>query len=229
MLGIEHYNGLSPARAKEQVLARRNRDAIHTSNHAQRQPRCTVITGVVQIFLNVKNVFADRYLGVFEDLPKHNLCGLGRNLRSIRLHARNLLGDLLLFVGQVLIRFTIASYIVLAYQTLQGLRNLLANDNAVGADVVGHKGDQVFNVCRHVIIDIQDQEKQLEYRNVAFLETLPLLGGIRRSKNYTTMIVLERRRDRIVETPKRNQRVLVLVLYASSGVLKAAQHGTLGT
>ena len=117
----------------------------------------------------------------------------------------------------------------MTYQTLQGLRNLLANDNAIGAHVIGHKGDQVINVCRHVLIDIQDQEKQFEYRNVAFLKTLSLLGGIRRSKNYATMIVLERRRDRIVETPKRNQRVLVLVLYASSGVLKAAQHGTLGT
>ena len=140
----------------------------------------------------------------------------------------DILLDVLLLIGQEVISVSGSADVVLAHEPVQGLSDLLAENDLICADIIGHQDNNVVHVGRDVI-HIADQVQELQNINVHSLDSRANIRCVLAALDHTANGTVKEGMYGIVEAEERNQRVFVLILNLLSCFLETGQHGTLTT
>ncbi len=227
-LVAKHDDGLRPVgRAHDERRAVKGRLVREGGHNAQGQSRGLVHAALVDPLGHREVVLPHRELGAAKDIAVEDLADLLGDLRRVDLCARDLAGHLLLVVGKEDVLLAVAAGVVLVHQAVERGLDLLAQRHAVGAGVVTHQGGHVAHGRLDAVFPLKEEE-QLEHVHVLGLQALAAVSRrLRRAVDHAANVALEEGLQRVVEHPKRDDGVLVLVLHALGRLLKAAEHRTL--
>ena len=185
---------------------------LHTTSHCTRGYTINHLVEVevilaVAVFLSLVDISVDHLSNALNDR------------RSIHIGILDILLDVLLLIGQEVISVAGSANVVLAHEPVQGLSDLLAENDLICADIVSHQDNNVVHVGRDVI-HIADQVQELQNINVHSLDSRANIRCVLAALDHTANGTVKEGMYGIVEAEERNQRVFVLILNLLRGFLE---------
>ena len=162
-------------------------DCCHVKLHAALR---RTVNGSVDIAVEREVVGAAAEFPLREyALEQHFLDVLG-HFRDIDGHLGDLSRDVLLFVGEEIVRIALTRHVVFTHQAIERRLQTFAQGNLVHAHVVDHKrGDVVQRALE--VRDVADKVEQLQHADILGPQHLMRLGSTRSAVNHLQDAVLQ--------------------------------------
>ena len=146
-----------------------------------------------------------------------------RLLGTVRLHALDLLLDLLLFVRQVLVDLAFAAHICFAFQGIQRTLDRRIQIGDVRVKAVSEQDAQVVR-RRLEAVHVAHEQERLEQAHAHVLDVVVLgTGGVMDAVAHRA---LHRRRNAVIEAVERHERADCFIIHFLERVTHRGEHGT---
>ena len=135
--------------------------------------------------------------------------------------------DILLLVGQEVVGIAGAANVVLTKQIVQRLPHLLAENDFVGADIIGHQNHDVIQIGRHIVVDVANQVEELQHIHIVRSDTCTGCRSSVAAVNNPADGAIQEAVNGVVEAEEGDQCVLIPILDVLCSFLEAGEHGSL--
>ena len=194
------------------ICCDRQEAQLHTTGHC-------ASGHAVNHLVEVKVILAVAIFLCLVDIGVNHLSNALNDRRSIHVGILDVFLDVLLLIGQEVISVAGSADVVLAHKPVQGLSDLLTENDLICADIVSHQDNDIVHVGRDVI-HIADQVQELQNINVHSLDSRANIRCVLAALDHTANGTVKEGMYGIVEAEERNQRVFVLILNLLRGFLE---------